>query len=68
MDEYTPNPWGLTPEQQAANRDYWRAHNARCRELNRSKYGDSAQLVINVRLGKFQYRVPLPVYRRRAAA
>lgn len=61
--------WADTPEKQARNAEYWRAHNARCRELNRRKYGnaDRAQLVIYVRFLGFEYRAPLPVYRRSAA-
>jgi len=44
--------------------DYWRAHNERCRALNRVKYaGERTQLVIYVKLVKFEYRMPLPLYR-----
>lgn len=61
--------WADTAEKRDGNAAYWRAHNARCRELNRQKYGstDRAQLVICVKLFGFEYRAPLPVYRRRAA-
>lgn len=61
--------WAGTPEKRAANVTYWQAHNARCRELNQAKYGnaDSAQLVIYVKFFGFEYRAPLPIYRRRAA-
>ena len=65
MSEQTAWPsWADTPGKRAANVDYWRAHNERCRALNRVKYaGERTQLVIYVKLVKFEYRMPLPLYR-----
>jgi len=56
--------WADTPEKRARNVASWAEHNERCRALNRAKYaGERTQLVIYVKLGKFEYRMPLPLYR-----